>query len=166
MLTAKEPIKTIRKTVGEEYEASKKLPKLYVEFFSNPTSKEARSLVNTDGAARFMVDAATKKVYFWNAEYTHYDAQEFFGSNEATQRIGTGLVITGIAVLKGNKFQASKIYEPAIYADVESGKDVKKSQKWFATDWSWAYQWIDGLQEDVEKNHKKFLEAAKRFRSN
>jgi hypothetical protein len=126
-----------------------------VKIYANPTPDEAQALVNEKKEARFLVDDVTKKVYLWNAEYTHYEALMILREREITKEVGGGLAIMGVAVLTEGRFHALKIHEPEIYADPKIRHPY--ASKFFITDWSWAYEWLIGLKEDFENNREIFL---------
>jgi hypothetical protein len=125
-----------------------------VQILSNPTEDEAQALVNQDGEARYLVDDVTKKVYFWNAEHSHNKISKIF-KERGDKEVWSDLYISGVSKLRQGKFHINVAYQPEAYATpVFVHPDAKR---FFKTDWRWAYEWLQGLEEDFERNKRIFL---------
>jgi hypothetical protein len=163
MITANQVIVALG-VVSEEYEMSVKTPRLYVEVLSYPDNN-MKSIVDGGNNARFVASLPNKKVYFWNASYTHDEMRKAMGrknkpdDDPSLVKIWSDLWISGLAILTGNKFKLDVAYEPEAYGLPEFiHSDAKR---FFSSDWSWAYPAITGLKEEFEKYKVMFEKKMK-----
>jgi hypothetical protein len=125
-----------------------------IEAFVNPSKKEINDLLRSFGGIRWTADSETKKFYITNARSLHGDLI----SNTILKNVGTTKDYTP-------HFRSDR-WLTGVFAGKRHGSDLFDADYWWSTgygkkamkkDWSWAYGYLPGLKEFIEKHKKKNL---------
>ena len=154
MITAKQII--------EEYEASRKIGRNYIEIFSNPSQSELTTFKGEN--IRFIADASSRKVYVANADKViHYIMKDMLHlkppSNitvfifNGVSEIGCSYWLEGEAAKRGQSYKVTNLDQIGalrayasgnIESEESSAEDAQKVlTELLERDWSWVDKYIE-----------------------